>query len=635
MAKKQRGYFICLNVVFLTLFACNGTATLFHGPQPEEQVPVFTIAFDANEATGIAPSAQTVNRRALITMPDEGGLSKGANVFTGWNISKSGGGTTWPPESSYTVTADQTFYAQWADPAQVYTVTYDANGASGAPPSPRKAVQNGDIIVADKENLTNAGKTFAGWNTAAAGTGTNYNAGDTLTVSADITLYAQWIDPSIQWYTITYHANGASGSPPSARMVNEGASITLPSAGSLSYSNRTFAGWNTAANGSGTSYAAGDGFTVNANTAFYAQWTDDPGLYVNGTLQKEDIALAESLDWISANAVSGYTYGIVLGVNTSIMPVTLSYTGKTNVTVVIKGDSTERTLSLNQNGRLFTIGSGVTLVLEKNLKLLGRNANTYELIRVNSSGKFIMNGGEISGNTGSYNGYASAVDNRGAFIMNGGKITECSDNSRGTVCSYGTFTMNGGEINNNVGRGVYVYPSSTGSFQMTGGKITNNFASKGGGIYISTYSVSKTITISGGEISNNTASRGGGIYGGGYYGGQYSVTLNISGGVIKNNAAASGNGGGIYANGTVNMTGGVISGNNAQISGGGIYARTFKKSASGGVVYGSDAADITLQNKSGNGEGHAVYISGSPAKKRNVTVDTGTALDSANLSGWE
>ncbi|MDR0601550.1 MAG: InlB B-repeat-containing protein, partial [Treponema sp.] len=220
-------------------------ATLFHGPKPEEPVPVFTIVFDANGATGAAPSAQTAESGTVITMPGEGGLSKGAHVFTGWNISKSGGGTTYPPESPYTVTADQTFYAQWTDPAQVYTVTYNANGAGGTPPSPQKAVQNGSIIVADKGNLANANKNFAGWNTAADGMGTNYTAGAAFTVTANITLYAQWVDPSVQRYTVTYYANGASGTPPSAQTVNEGASITLPGAGGLTYSGKTFTGWNT------------------------------------------------------------------------------------------------------------------------------------------------------------------------------------------------------------------------------------------------------------------------------------------------------------------------------------------------------------------------------------------------------
>ena len=44
----------------------------------------------------------------------------------------------------------------------------------------------------------------------------------------------------------------------------------------------TFAGWNTAANGSGTAYAAGATTSaITANTTFYAQWTEKTGYSVS------------------------------------------------------------------------------------------------------------------------------------------------------------------------------------------------------------------------------------------------------------------------------------------------------------------------------------------------------------------
>ena len=148
MKHKNVMYVICLNAALMAFLGCTAMATLFHGPEPEEEQPTYTVTFDANGASGTAPAPKTAAQGTVITMPGEGGLAKGVNVFTGWNVSKSGGGTTYPPESPYTVTADQTFYAQWTDPAQVYTVTYNANGAGGTPPAPQKAVQNGSIIVA-------------------------------------------------------------------------------------------------------------------------------------------------------------------------------------------------------------------------------------------------------------------------------------------------------------------------------------------------------------------------------------------------------------------------------------------------------------------------------------------------------
>jgi len=70
-----------------------------------------------------------------------------------------------------------------------------------------------------------------------------------------------------------------------------------------------------------------------------------------------------------------------------------------------------------------------------------------------------------------------------------------------------TFTMSGGEISENIGRGVSV---AGGTFTISGGTISGNTStSDGGGVYVT----GGTFTISGGEITKNTSiSSGGGVY---------------------------------------------------------------------------------------------------------------------------
>jgi hypothetical protein len=89
-----------------------------------------------------------------------------------------------------------------------------------------------------------------------------------------------------------------------------------------------------------------------------------------------------------------------------------------------------------------------------------------------------MNGGEISGNTGSVsgNGYGGGV----------------------FVAPNGTFTMYDGEISGNTGSvsggGVYVYET----FTMNGGEISGNTASYGGGVYVpedGTFTMSGTARV--------------------------------------------------------------------------------------------------------------------------------------------
>ena len=82
-------------------------------------------------------------------------------------------------------------------------------------------------------------------------------------------------------YSVTYNANATqhqtgvtSGSVPSTTSYASGTVVTVSAnSGNLARQGFTFAGWNTLANGSGTTYAAGSGsFTLNANITLYAKW---------------------------------------------------------------------------------------------------------------------------------------------------------------------------------------------------------------------------------------------------------------------------------------------------------------------------------------------------------------------------
>ena len=90
-------------------------------------------------------------------------------------------------------------------------------------------------------------------------------------------------------YTVTYDGNGkTSGTVPTdaSSPYASGAEVTvLGNTGSLAKTGCTFIGWNTAANGSGESYEAGETFEMGtANVTLYAQWvlnltTHTPGIY--------------------------------------------------------------------------------------------------------------------------------------------------------------------------------------------------------------------------------------------------------------------------------------------------------------------------------------------------------------------
>ncbi len=80
------------------------------------------------------------------------------------------------------------------------------------------------------------------------------------------------VDPT---YTITYDGNGnISGTVPiDENEYEENKSVTvLGNSGSLEKTGYTFAGWNTKADGSGSTYQANDNFNIATNTTLYAIW---------------------------------------------------------------------------------------------------------------------------------------------------------------------------------------------------------------------------------------------------------------------------------------------------------------------------------------------------------------------------
>ena len=89
--------------------------------------------------------------------------------------------------------------------------------------------------------------------------------GATVTASATVTI------PALAPATITFDANDGSGTVPTAISTYVGVANTIPS-NSLTRTGYTFNGWNTASDGSGTTYATGSTITPTGDVTLYAQW---------------------------------------------------------------------------------------------------------------------------------------------------------------------------------------------------------------------------------------------------------------------------------------------------------------------------------------------------------------------------
>ncbi|MEE0511538.1 MAG: S-layer homology domain-containing protein, partial [Peptococcaceae bacterium] len=106
--------------------------------------------------------------------------------------------------------------------------------------------------------------------------------------TADIILTATW---TANHYTVVFEANGGSGTMAPQTFTYDAAQALA--AASFTRAGHTFEGWNTAADGSGTSFA--DGANVvnlsaedSGRVTLYAQWTEDAKYSLSGQVNESD-----------------------------------------------------------------------------------------------------------------------------------------------------------------------------------------------------------------------------------------------------------------------------------------------------------------------------------------------------------
>jgi len=159
------------------------------------------------------------------------------------------------------------------------SLTYAGNGNTGgtAPVDGTSPYASGATVtvLGNIGGLVRTGYTFAGWNTAANGSGTAYAAGATFSMPvADITLHAQWNANS---YTVSFDRQSGTGGSASVSATYGSA---MPAATAPTRTGYSFGGYYTAING-GTQYytaamASATNWNIAANTTLYARWNAIP-----------------------------------------------------------------------------------------------------------------------------------------------------------------------------------------------------------------------------------------------------------------------------------------------------------------------------------------------------------------------
>jgi hypothetical protein len=183
-------------------------------------------------------------------------LTISAGVYTMSSLSSTNNVEFWcTGTSSGTRIYVDSFEVTYTSGVSTYNVTYDGNGNdSGSVPVDATAYNSGDsvTVLSNTGGLGLTGYTFNGWNTSADGSGTAYVAGNTFSISANTTLFAQWLNTSPPVITSSLTASGNVGSAFTYDMVATNSptsynAIGLPSGLSINTTTGQISGTPTAA----------------------------------------------------------------------------------------------------------------------------------------------------------------------------------------------------------------------------------------------------------------------------------------------------------------------------------------------------------------------------------------------------
>lgn len=156
----------------------------------------YRLYYDGNGNTGgtTPVDSNAYGSYSSVNVSDQGDLTKTGFGFEGWNTESDGSGSTYVPPFDSVIVYEQniTLYALWLPG---FSVTYFGNGnTSGTSPVDSNNYQEGEYAyILQQGDLLKTDCVFLCWNTLPDGSGSNFYPNDSISMSQNIELYAQWI----------------------------------------------------------------------------------------------------------------------------------------------------------------------------------------------------------------------------------------------------------------------------------------------------------------------------------------------------------------------------------------------------------------------------------------------------------
>ncbi|MBR5677923.1 MAG: InlB B-repeat-containing protein [Paludibacteraceae bacterium] len=277
-------------------------------------------------------------------------------TFRGWTNNSLGySNPYYTAGSTFAMPASNvTLYAVWSFPIEYYLnggtindVSYDTYYIY------TNNIDNSGIMTATlPTNVTKVGYTFEGW----------YHKSDFSDVRrygvegywyGEYEAFAKWTE---NLYDITYDSNGGSGS-----MSNTHGHYVTIANNNFTNSGYIFNGWNTAADGSGISYDAGEEIELTANLTLYAQWKLDY-IITWGNVQIGGAGATITPNLGGGNYTITVNTGVWSGSLTADMLSASAGVTITNVTVDNSGSPKTATLTFSVGADV--VGSTITLTID-------------------------------------------------------------------------------------------------------------------------------------------------------------------------------------------------------------------------------------------------------------------------------
>ena len=249
--------------------------TTLYAVWKQNQVTQYSLSFNLQGGTGAFNTLYGgYGERVQIpyTTPTKSGYT-----FKGWSTSSTGS-PQYQPGDYYTIYRNTILYAIWSESTQYCTITFNANGGSGAPSSQQKIIGEQTYIPYTKP--TRSGYTFLGWSTSSWATSADYQPGSVYTPYGNMTFYAVWKQNVVRTWSIIYDANGGINAP-ERQTANVGQSIVITH-DKPTRSGYIFLGWNSwsGATEPDTMYNPGYSYTSDSDTTLYAIWEEDKKMYL-------------------------------------------------------------------------------------------------------------------------------------------------------------------------------------------------------------------------------------------------------------------------------------------------------------------------------------------------------------------